>query len=241
MTTTVFYTQHELTAQEIRADEVRNAAIARNRGKAAPAKEFKFRNLGAPANDAQKNKIWALLANLQKVSYVTWETAFAWITANIDNPLVFTMGMASKTIDRLRLRIAEAGERPDTIDSVTSTGHTPTFTAPAPYVRTPRDPFTDVPDGYYAVMTEENVLAFYRVSTWKKSGDRKVQVKASDALHPIKGYKATDAILTKIRRDTPPIAGKRYADELGNCWRCGRELTDETSRANGVGPVCINK
>lgn len=240
-TTTVFYTQHELTAQDIRADEVRNAAIARNRGKAAPAKEFKFRDPGAPANDAQKGKVWALLNTLKGMDHTTWQTASGWITANIDNPLVFTMEMASKTIDRLKLRIAEAGERPDTIDPITSTGHAPTFTAPAPYVRTPRDPFTDVPDGYYAVMTEENVLAFYRVSTWKKSGDRKVQVKASDALHPIKGYKATDAILAKIRRDTPTVAGRVFARELKQCYRCGRDLTDEESRGNGLGPVCINK
>lgn len=242
-TTTVFYTQHELTAQEIRADEVRNAAIARNRGKAAPAKEFKFRDPGAPANDNQKGKVWALLNTLKRLDHTTWETASGWITANIDNPLVFTMEMASKTIDRLKLRISEAEARNGGYgpEPVTSAAHAPTFTAPAPYVRTPRDPFTDVPDGYYAVMTDDDVLAFYRVSTWKKSGDRKVQVKASNELHPIKGYKATDAILAKIRRDTPTVAGRVFARELKQCYRCGRDLTDEESRGNGLGPVCINK
>lgn len=232
MTTTVFYTQHELTPQEIRADEVRNAAIARNRGTAAP-KPFKFKDPTAPANDAQKGKVWALLANLKRLDHTTWETASGWITANIDDVTVFTMEMASKTIDRLKLRIEEAGNRP------VSAPPAPTFTAPAQ--RTPRDKFPTVPDGYYAVPTEEGPLGFYRVSTWKTSGDRKVQVQASDNLFPIKGYKAADAILEKIRNITAEVAGKRYADELGNCWRCGRTLTDEDSRARGIGPVCANK
>jgi uncharacterized protein DUF6011 len=239
MTTTVFYTQHELTAAEIRQDEVRNAAIARNRGKATP-KPFKFRDPGAPANDAQKGKVWALLATLKRLDHTTWKTASVWISDNIDNPIVFTMEMASKTIDRLKLRIEEAETRGDyPTDSVTSTGHAPTFITPAN--RAPRDPFTDVPDGYYAVTTDEGHLAFYRVSTWKKSGDRKVQVQASDELHPVKGHKAIDAILAKIRTITYQVAGKRYADEIGNCYRCGRTLTDEESRRNGIGPVCINK
>jgi hypothetical protein len=98
-----------------------------------------------------------------------------------------------------------------------------------------------VPNGYYAVTTNDDVLAFYRVSTWEKSNNRKVQVQASDALHLIRGRVATDAILSKIRIATAPIAGKLYADHLGNCWRCGRTLTDADSRARGIGPVCASK
>jgi hypothetical protein len=29
-----------------------------------------------------------------------------------------------------------------------------------------------------------------------------------------------------------------FANELGRCWKCGRELTDEASRAAGIGPTC---
>jgi hypothetical protein len=252
MTSTIFYNQHELTPTEIRADETRNAAIARNRGTTTP-KPFKFRDPGAPANDAQKGKIRMLLSELRRVDYATWEKASEWIDTNLENPTVFTMEMASKTIDRLRLRIEEAGNRPDHTHRVLGgpdekiicthgapygNGCNPSPTA---YVRPPRDSFADVPDGYYAVLADEGHLAFYRVSTWKKSGDRKVQVKASDALHLIKGYKATDAILAKIRRDTPAIAGRLFARELKQCYRCGRDLTDAESRGNGLGPVCINK
>jgi hypothetical protein len=31
---------------------------------------------------------------------------------------------------------------------------------------------------------------------------------------------------------------KRYADEIGNCWNCNKLLTDNESRALGIGPVC---
>lgn len=36
-------------------------------------------------------------------------------------------------------------------------------------------------------------------------------------------------------------AGMKYALESGNCRDCGRELTDEESRAAGKGPVCRSK
>ena len=36
-------------------------------------------------------------------------------------------------------------------------------------------------------------------------------------------------------------AGNLYADELGNCKKCGRDLTDDESRARRMGPVCAGK
>jgi uncharacterized protein DUF6011 len=33
----------------------------------------------------------------------------------------------------------------------------------------------------------------------------------------------------------------RYGQELGECGHCGRTLTDEASRAAGIGPVCASK
>jgi hypothetical protein len=36
----------------------------------------------------------------------------------------------------------------------------------------------------------------------------------------------------------PKAAMKTFADELGVCARCHRDLTDDVSRARGVGPVC---
>jgi hypothetical protein len=38
-----------------------------------------------------------------------------------------------------------------------------------------------------------------------------------------------------------PAAGKAYALASGNCWRCGRLLTDSTSINAGIGPTCAAK
>lgn len=244
------YTQHELTPAEIRRDAAKNRAIARNRAKSPAVKaqangQIFIKDPSLPATDPQKGKIHALLAQLARVDHTTWQTASAWVDSKLAD---MNMGLASQTIDRLKLRIAEAGGQSVAVTHGAVCTHGEPFGAqcnraeePAPtYTRTPRDKFTDVPDGYYAVMADAGHLAFYRVSTWK-SGDRKVQVQASDELHPIKGRAAADGVLAKVRTDTPEVAGKRYADELGNCWRCGRTLTDDTSRALGIGPVCRNK
>jgi hypothetical protein len=51
---------------------------------------------------------------------------------------------------------------------------------------------------------------------------------------------AAASILEKIAID-PLAAAARYGHELGRCGICDRELTDETSRRLGVGPVCLKK
>jgi hypothetical protein len=47
----------------------------------------------------------------------------------------------------------------------------------------------------------------------------------------------TTAALTAIAAD-PQDAAVRYGRETGSCGCCGRELTDPTSIAAGIGPVC---
>lgn len=233
----MIYTQHILTPQEIRREQARNAAIARNRAKSVRSEDKDLKDIfikdpSLNATDAQKGRIRALLAVLRRVDSATWETASPWTLERIDR---INMGEASEIIDRIKLRIKQAEERP----AITAAPDSPTTASMRPVIPS-RDRFSDVQDGYYAVMTEDGVLAFYRVSTWP-SGDRKVQVQASDALHRLPGRAAVDGVLNKVREATPPIAGKRYADHLGNCWKCGRTLTDAESRARGVGPVCVNK
>lgn len=39
----------------------------------------------------------------------------------------------------------------------------------------------------------------------------------------------------------PQAAAERYGRELGVCGCCGRDLTNATSRARGIGPVCAQK
>jgi hypothetical protein len=247
--TTTIYTQHELTAGEIARDRGRTAAIDRNRVKRRKhdVNAVTIVHVNDAASDPQKELIVSLLKDLSVLDETTWMAAATWwlggggATGAVDTA---NKALASQTIARLKIRITEAKAKPvvtrplPTYASAVGATLASMTTTPA---YTPRDKFADVPNGYYAVTTNDDVLAFYRVSTWEKSNNRKVQVQASDALHLVRGRVATDAILSKIRIATAPIAGKLYADHLGNCWRCGRTLTDADSRARGIGPVCAGK
>jgi hypothetical protein len=113
-----------------------------------------------------------------------------------------------------------------------------------PNASAPIAPKVDVPEGRYAVDGEDGTLKFYQVdrpTEGKWAGYVFVKVQASDELHPIRGRAARDAILAKIAEVGPEAASKRYGHEIGACGVCGRTLTDENSRANGIGPICSQK
>lgn len=55
----------------------------------------------------------------------------------------------------------------------------------------------------------------------------------------IRNRETRNQILGAIAQDSDALA--RYGRELGFCGVCGRELTDEESRAIGIGPVCRAK
>lgn len=98
----------------------------------------------------------------------------------------------------------------------------------------------DVPAGHYAVPTADGgPLAFYRVDR-PASGAyagrtyvKRVVGGRPDARVP---YAQVPAILVAIAADAD--AGPRYGREIGRCCRCNRHLTDEVSRAAGMGPEC---
>ena len=91
-----------------------------------------------------------------------------------------------------------------------------------------------VDTGRYAVEKDDGTLMFYSV----KVGYARVfvDVWASDARWPVNNPAEVKRILTAIEND--PDAGPRFGREIGRCYVCGRTLTDETSRALGIGPVC---
>lgn len=95
-----------------------------------------------------------------------------------------------------------------------------------------------VSDGRYAIVTPEGVTKFYKV----KNGYKRVwvDVQASDTWYPIKAPNAKRGVLTDIARN-PKAAMLLYGQEIGSCGHCGRTLTDEESRAYGVGPICRSK
>jgi hypothetical protein len=89
------------------------------------------------------------------------------------------------------------------------------------------------PEGRYAVATDEGHLAFYNVT------ERGVFLQTSDTLNKLSA--ATEqAIIAKIMVD-PGEAARAYGRELGCCGVCNRTLTNDISRANGIGPVCSAK
>lgn len=94
-----------------------------------------------------------------------------------------------------------------------------------------------VPDGQYALRGEDGIIRFYSVNT--NDGICWVAVHASDERHNIKG-RSRHQILDAIAAD-PRSAAILFGHETNHCGRCGRELTDEVSRANGIGPVCARK
>jgi hypothetical protein len=97
----------------------------------------------------------------------------------------------------------------------------------------------EVPAGRYAVDTEEGHLGFYHVHVSDK-GFITVAVQASDAAHELP-WKAALGVLRKIEEITPLAASIRYGKELGMCGVCGRTLTNEESRATGIGPICASR
>lgn len=99
-----------------------------------------------------------------------------------------------------------------------------------------------VDSGYYAV-TEDNELRFFKVDRvtegrWK--GYTFLKRQSSDLVWPIKSKERREAVLALIAAE-PREAMIRYGQEIGRCGHCNRTLTDETSRAAGIGPVCASR
>lgn len=107
------------------------------------------------------------------------------------------------------------------------------------------DLVTQVPPGRYAVpsATGHNDLDFYLVQPGKGKWDTRTFIRRVIGGHdpmPMSNPEQYRA-LVQITRFGVEEAGMKYAMESGNCRDCGRELTDEESRAAGRGPVCRSK
>ena len=101
----------------------------------------------------------------------------------------------------------------------------------------------DVPAGRYALVHPERSIIEFFSSTSPRSGKWAgrtfVNQQASDDKYPVRGARR-DEVLARIAVD-PQAAMIRYGHELGRCGNCGRTLTDEVSRAMGIGPDCAAK
>lgn len=93
--------------------------------------------------------------------------------------------------------------------------------------------------GRYAIPDMHGVLKFYQIDapTGKWAGWLFVKVQASDDFYPVKDPAHRERVFREISKD-PLGALQKYGQQIGRCGHCGRTLTDETSRAVGIGPVC---
>lgn len=103
----------------------------------------------------------------------------------------------------------------------------------------PATPAAEVADGRYAV-EESGTLKFFKVKNGRRPGFVFLDIQASDEWHAIRNVTRIREILALIAKDAK-AAMIRYGQELGECGHCGRTLTDEASRAAGIGPICQGK
>jgi len=122
------------------------------------------------------------------------------------------------------------------------------YPAPAELDRTPvkAQPASSpsIPAGHYAVASQgQNDLLFVRVDHGKNAYAGRVFVKMIVGGHPDRNLSAaqSQSVLARIESDGIEVAARRYGQEIGRCCACNRELTDETSRAAGIGPECAKK
>lgn len=113
--------------------------------------------------------------------------------------------------------------------------------------RTPKGPaLPDVPSGHYAVpsLTGNNDLDFFRVDRPEEgqwAGRTFVKrVIGGRPYSSVRGKTAREA-LEAILEFGIDEAGILYGSTLGQCSECNRHLTDELSRALGIGPECRTK
>ncbi len=101
----------------------------------------------------------------------------------------------------------------------------------------------EVPAGRYAIETASgatNELAFYvvdRPTEGRWAGYVFVKLMVSDEEQRLSRDTQT-AILRKIAEVGAATASARYGHEIGKCGVCNRTLTNDESRARGIGPVC---
>lgn len=109
---------------------------------------------------------------------------------------------------------------------------------PRPAKKISTDPEIKVPAGRYAVEVNGK-LKFYRVDCpikGKWDGYTFVKMFSSDETYPVRGEAKGNVL--KMIAENPAEASLNYGKHIGHCGVCGKQLTDEDSRAKGIGPVC---
>lgn len=142
---------------------------------------------------------------------------------------------------------------PNEAERVSRNGHGSRESGIGPVVHERYRPPVEIPNGLYATpsITGNNDLDFWRIKNGRVPGvifvnrvigghqdqtiprDSKARIKTS-RIPPVTQTEALKAIVKAGVKESNELAG----NELKFCRKCGIHLTDETSRALGIGPVC---
>lgn len=191
-----------------------------------------------PMRPAQEGLFYVLLGKLRTHNPDREAAARMWFEGA---KATLTKRHCSAGIDRLREYLAAPANAPTMATAPVGVVVPPIVPEPAP--KAAWDGFTDVPNGYYAVKDDavEGKIHYYRVSRSKSGQYVNVQEMASDTLYPVRPWGRAVAILKDIRARGPQTAATLFGRTIGRCCRCGRTLTDQDSRAAGIGPDCAGK
>jgi hypothetical protein len=103
------------------------------------------------------------------------------------------------------------------------------------------------PEGRYAILADDslpehvNETVFLKVDApdeGRWAGYVFVKVQVSDELHNVRSRPLSEAYVNAIINQGWKQCLLRYGQEIGVCGHCGRTLTNDESRAYGIGPVC---
>ena len=169
-------------------------------------------NVNAPASDRQMAFIRSLVDEKQIPD-------MNWLNGRLSRPV--TRQFASKLISRL----LELENKPSQ------------QALPLPE----KHQIPELPRSGYAI-DYDGQLRFYHVdrpTKGKYEGWTFVRERRSDGSKKLH-YSQMLPVLEIIARN-PVEAAERFGRELGECSCCHKSLTDETSRARGIGPVCAKE
>lgn len=104
-----------------------------------------------------------------------------------------------------------------------------------------------VPAGRYAIDTRLvaiNEIAFYKVdrpTEGRWAGYVFVKLITGGGGERRMSFADSKVILNRIAEVGAQAASARYGHEIGECGICGHVLTNDESRARGIGPICAEK
>lgn len=104
-------------------------------------------------------------------------------------------------------------------------------------------PASAFPASKYAINTQSGMV-YFEVKDWKKSPEvtvryvRRLIGHPGDWLRTKFDSKQQAWILTQLEAQTPAALAKLFSEVFTCCAKCQSPLSDETSVALGLGPVC---